>query len=185
MKGKLIIGLLIVGIVLFGWIQFYYLPKMDAAVEQEQLEQLEPETHQFSRVLKYENSYMGAAGNTINLIVNLPMSEIPKTFEQDPETFRFTINYEKGIEEIGAARVKKAILYNSTAVFTLIKNMETVEFHFTDKTYTVTRERVINWFGEDISPFIDEQVFEEKVQQPILENEQLTEWFDAYTGGES
>jgi len=185
MKGKLIIGLLIVGIVLFGWIQLYYLPKIDAALEQEQLDQLEPETHQFSLVLKYENSYMGAAGNTMNLIGNLPMSDIPKTFEQDPEAFRFTINYEKGIGEIGAMKVEKAILYNATAVFTLIQNMETIEFHFPDKTYTVTRKRVNNWFGEDVSTFIDEHVFEEKVQQPIINNEQLTEWFNAYIGRES
>lgn len=185
MKGKLIIGLFFVGFVLFVWVQFYYLPKMDAAVEQEQLEQLEPETHQFSWVLKYENSYMGAAGNNLNLIGDLPMSDLPKTFAQDPETFRFTINYEKSIDEIGASRVEKAILYNATAIFTLIKNMETVEFHFPDKTYTVTRKRVNDWFGTDILSFIDEQVFEEKVQQPIKNNEQLSEWLNAYVGGES
>ena len=67
MKFKVIIGLFIIGLLMFGWVQFYYLPKMEAADEQEQLEQLEPETHQFGWVLKYKNPYMGSAGNNINL----------------------------------------------------------------------------------------------------------------------
>ena len=74
MKLKVSIGLFIVGLVMFGWVQFYYIPKMEAADEQERLEQLEPETHQFSWVLEYKNPYMGSAGNNINLINNLPMS---------------------------------------------------------------------------------------------------------------
>lgn len=185
MKFKVIIGLLIVGVLLFGWFQFYYIPKMDAADEQELQGQLDPETHQFSWILKYENSYMGSAGNTINLINSLPMSEIPKKFQQDPEEFRFTVNYEVAFREIGKERVERAILYNATAVFALIKNMEIIEFDFPDQTFTVTRERVNDWFGEDLSTFKDVKVFKEKVQQPIINGNHLDKWFDAYIGGES
>ena len=184
MKLKVSIGLFIVGLLMFGTVQFYYIPKTEAADEQEQLEQLEPETHQFSRVLDYTNPYMGSAMNNINLINNLPMSDIPRMFQQDPDEFRFTVNYDKSVYEIGAKRVEKAILYNATAVFALIENMEIVNFNFTDQLYTVTRERVNDWFQEDVSTFKDERVFEEKVQRPIIQKERLAEWFDAYIEGQ-
>ena len=71
-------------------------------------------------------------------------------FQQDPEEFRFTVNYDESVDEIGVKRVEKAILYNATAVFALIENMEIVNFNFPDRTYTVTRERVNDWFGEDV-----------------------------------
>ena len=183
MKLKVALGIFIVGLVMFSWVQFSYLPKMEAADKQEQLAQLEPETHNFSRVLEYESPYMGSAGNNLNLIYGLPMSDIPRTFQQDPEQFKFTVHYEKSIEDIGVKRVEKAILYNSTAIFALIKNMEIVEFTFPDETYAVTRERVNHWFAEDISTFNDEEIFKRKVQQPIIEKNRLQEWFAIYTKG--
>ena len=81
------------------------------------------------------------------------MGDIPRMFQQDPEEFRFTVNYDETIDEIGVKRVEKAILYNATAIFALIENMEIVDFSFPDRTYTVTRKRVNEWFGEDVSTF--------------------------------
>lgn len=181
MKIKWIIGLFVVGLLLFGWVELYYIPKSEAKFEQEQAEQLEPETHDFSKVLQYEHLYMGNAGNNINLLSNLPMTDIPRTFEQDPDTYRFQVDYERAVEEIGEVRVGTAILYNATAMFALIENMETIDFNFTDHSYTVTRGRVNDWFGEDVLTFKDGQTFEQKVQRPIVQKEQLAEWFTAYT----
>ncbi|MCZ2257929.1 DUF4825 domain-containing protein [Sporosarcina sp. G11-34] len=183
MKLKISIGLLIVGLLLFGWVQVYYLPKIDALAEQKQLEQLEPETHHFSSMLEYANLYMGNSGNNTNLVNNLPMSDVFRLYEQNPDEFTFRINYDETVEGVGKERVEKSILYNATAIFTLIENMEIVEFSFVDDIYTVTRKRVNEWFDEDVSTFNDELVFEEKVQQPIIKKERLTEWFDAYIGG--
>ncbi len=183
MKFKWIVGLFITGLLLFGWVELYYIPKSEAKFEREQAEQLAPETHDFGKVLSYEHKFMGNAGNNINLMNNLPLADIPRTFAQDPETFRFQLNYEQSVEDIGKEKVEKAILYNATAMFALIENMETIVFHFTDASYTVTRERVKDWFGEDVLTFKDEQKFEEKVQRPIVQKERLVEWFAAYTQG--
>lgn len=182
-KLKISIALFAVGLLVFGWVQFVYVPKIDAKVEQEQLEQLEPETHHFDRVLKYEHAYMGSAGNNMNLVNNLPMSDVPRMFQQDPETFTFTVNYEETVGDVGKDRVEKAVLYNATAIFALIKNMETVEFSFADTTYSVTRKRVNEWLDEDVALFNDEKIFQEKVQQPIITKDKLAEWFVSYTEG--
>ncbi len=185
MKNKVIIGLLIVGLGLFAWMQKVYLPGQEKLQQVEELKQLNPETHLFEKVLQFENLYMGNAGNNMNLVNHLPMGDVPRLFQQDPDEFTFTVDYEMSVKEIGRERVEKAVLYNATAIFILIANMEVVKFAFSDQTYTVTRERVNNWFGEDIASFKDEKVFIKKVQQPIIERERLDEWFVAYTEGEN
>lgn len=185
MKNKVIIGLLIVGLGLFAWMQKVYLPGQEMLQQVEELKQLNPETHLFEKVLKFENLYMGNAGNNMNLINHLPMSDVPRLFQQDPDEFTFTVNYKMSVEEVGKERVEKAVLYNATAIFALIENMEVVKFAFSDQTYTVTRERVNNWFGEDVSSFKNENIFKEKVQQPIIAREQIEEWFVVYTEGEN
>lgn len=183
MKNKWIVGLLIVGLALFVWMQMVYLPGQEKLQEEEALKQLEPETHRFEEVVQYESPYMGNAGNNMNLVNHLPMSDVPRTFQQDPDEFTFTINYEVSVEEIGELRLEKAILYNATAIFALIENMEVVEFSFVDQMYRVTRERVNHWFEEDVASFKDAKVFTEKVQQPIIKRDCLGEWFAAYTEG--
>ncbi|MEK5037846.1 DUF4825 domain-containing protein [Sporosarcina sp. FSL K6-3457] len=184
MKNKVIVGLLIVGLGLFVWMQMVYLPGQEKIQQEEVLKQLDPETHLFEKVLQFENLYMGNAGNNMNLVNHLPMSDIPRMFEQDPDEFTFTMNYETSVEEIGEERVEKAILYNATAIFALIENMDIVEFEFVDQMFAVTRERVNNWFGEDVASFKNEKIFFKKVQQPIIARERLDEWFVAYTEGE-
>ena len=185
MKNKIIVGLLVVGLVSFTWMQMVYLPGQEKIQHEEMLKQLNPETHHFKKVLQYENLYMGNAGNNMNLVNYLPMSDVPKLFEQNPDEFTFTVNYEMSVKEIGKKRVEKAILYNATAIFALIENMDIVEFVFVDQTFKVTRDRVNNWFGLDVASFKDEKVFIEKVQQPIIARKRLDEWFVAYTEGES
>lgn len=185
MKNKVIIGLLIVGLGLFAWMQIVYLPGQERIQEEEELQQLNPETHHFDKVLQYENLYMGNAGNNMNLVNHLPMSDIPRSFRQNPDEFTFTVHYEMSVEEVGKERVEKAVLYNVTAIFALIENMEIVEFMFVDQTYTMTRERVNNWIGEDVASFKNEKIFKEKVQQPIIARERLEDWFVAYTEGDN
>jgi len=185
MKNKVIIGLLIVGIGLFALMQMVYLPGQEKIQQEEELKQLDPETHHFEKVLQFENLYMGNAGNNMNLVNHLPLCDVPRMFEQEPDEFIFTVNYEMSVKEIGRKRVEKAVLYNATAIFALIENMDIVEFAFVDQTFTVTRGRVNNWFGEDVASFKNEKVFIEKVQQPIITREHLDEWFVAYTEGES
>lgn len=184
MKNKLIAALFLVGLLLFFWMQKVYLPGQERIEGEVNLRQLDPETHDFEKVLKFKNPYMGNASNNINLNNNLPpLSDLRATFEQKPEEFKFIVNYVEPVGEIGEEKIVKAIIYNSTAFFVLINNLEILQFSFPDHTYTVTRERVNDWFGEDVTNFGDRKIFSQEVQQPLVEKEQLADWFDAYRGG--
>lgn len=139
---------------------------------QEDTDQLSVNTHHFKKILAYENDYMGDASNINNLFNHLPLSNYKGPIELDSENLIFTIQYD-------TASDKKAIIYNATAAFVLIKNLEKVSMHFSDQTYIVTRENVEEWFGRDFAKLLDPDVFEVKVQEPLLENNTDT-WLNQY-----
>lgn len=151
----------------------YVLSNNQKQVEQEDVEQQSVETHNFKKVLAYENDYMGNNSNITNLFNNLPLSNYRDLVELELDTFTFVVNYNTSSNE-------KTVIYNATAAFVLIKNLEIIDMRFSDQSYVITRENVEQWFGDDFDSLIDPAVFKEKVQMPIMEST-TTDWLDQYT----
>lgn len=151
----------------------YVLSNNQKQAEQVDIEQLSIETHNFNKVLAYENEYMGNNSNTINLFNNLPLSNYRGLVELEPDTFTLVVNYSSSGDE-------KTVIYNTTAAFVLIKNLEVIDMRFSDQSFVITRENVEQWFGADFDSLIDPAVFKEKVQQSLMENT-TTDWIDQYT----
>ena len=129
-----IVIVVILAISVFLWIQFFEVPnkmKISEANIQEN-----PETHDFEKVLEYENAFMGNASNTIHLFGNLPLSQRVGTFEMDSDTFLLIINYSYGEDE-SERMVQQSVIYNTTAAFVLIKNMQQVEMRFPNESFIV------------------------------------------------
>ena len=151
----------------------YVLSNNQKQVEQEDVEQLSVETHNFKKVLAYENQYMGNNSNITNLFNKLPLSNHRDLVELKPDTFTFVVNYNTSGDE-------KTVIYNATAAFVLIKNLELVDMRFSDQSYVITRENVEQWFGDDFDKLIDPAVFKKKVQNPLMESTG-SDWIDQYT----
>lgn len=171
--------LVVVGVSLFIWIQFFEVPNI-VRISEEKLQQ-DPETHDFEKVVTFEKMYMGDASNLNGLFNALPLNEYKGTIEMDSDVFSLIVNYETSAEEI-EEKAKQAVIYNTTAAFTLIDNLETVNLHFEDKSYTVTRDHVERWFGTTLIDFKEPEVFKEKVQNHL--NEDIDLLVIAYTEGE-
>ncbi|WP_391201327.1 DUF4825 domain-containing protein [Psychrobacillus sp. L4] len=179
MKNKWIIGLFVVGLIPFIWMQMVYFPGQEKLREEENLKQLDPETHDYEKVLKYENLYMGNASNDFNLFGNLPLKQHLGTFEIDSGHFLLITNY--GSSEGESERtIQQAVIYNTTAAFVLIKNLQQIEMRFPGKSFTVQRSNVEKWFNSNLSNLIDPVQFKEKVQEPLKKND-LDEWLATYT----
>ena len=165
---------LVVGIALVLLIGvFYVLSNNQKQVEKEDVKQLSVETHNFNKVLAYENDYMGNNSNITNLFNKLPLSNYKYTVELEPDTFTAAINYNRSSDE-------KAVIYNTTAAFVLIKNLEVIDMRFSDRSYVMTRENVEQWFGDDFERLIDPSIFKDKVQNALMEST-TTNWIDQYT----
>lgn len=91
----------------------------------------------------------------------------------EPDTFTAAINYNTSSDE-------KAVMYNTTAAFVLIKNLEVIDMRFSDRSYVMTRENVEQWFGDDFESLIDPSIFKDKVQNALMEST-TTNWIDQYT----
>lgn len=175
----MMILVVIIGVPLFIWIQFFEVPNK-VRIGEEKMQQ-DPETHVFEKVLSFEHAYMGDASNINELFSALPLNEYKGTLEMDPDTFSLVVNYRSAVEEM-EKQAKQAIIYNTTAGFTLIDNLETIDMKFEDKSYIVTRDYVEKWFGTTLIDFKEPEVFKQKVQDHLTED--IDPWLVAYTEGE-
>ncbi|WP_312113723.1 DUF4825 domain-containing protein [Brevibacillus reuszeri] len=156
-RHRSIIVLAITGIALFILIQGYIIPGNQAKEEQYQREQQSPITHDLGSILKYKNKYMGNASNLINLFQHLPLQSISKTFELDSDKLTLKVLYSKPASSVQEIELNRALLYNSLAAFALVDNLEAIEFHFADGTYTSTRAATKEAFGEQLSDLLTEE----------------------------
>ena len=101
----------------------------------------------------------------------------------DSEIYSLIVNYNTTTAELGR-KAEQGVIYNTTAAFTLIGNLQSVEMRFEDKSYTVTRENVEKWFGTTLVDFKDPELFKEKVQDKLKQVD-IDDWIMVYTEGES
>ncbi|KXH87137.1 DUF4825 domain-containing protein [Sporosarcina sp. HYO08] len=164
----LLLGIVAIAIPLFIWLQFFEIPNK-VEIGEERMQQ-DPEQHEFEKVLSFENDYMGNASNISNLFGALPLHQYKGTLALNPEHLSLTMNYEVSTDEL-QGKAEQAVIYNTTAAFVLIHNLEEIEMHFQDHSYIVTRENVAQWFGNDFQALLDPEVFKKEVQTPLVEGE--------------
>lgn len=168
---------MIFGILEMAAIEGYVKPEINRRHKKYALDQLDPITNDYKNIIKFKNKYMGNASNIINLNWNLPFSDIPMTFELFPDKFTLEINYKKNSQDIDSAKLEKALIYNSTANFMLIDNLKAIKFNFEEKSYTVKRDTVENWFGIKPEALQNEKLWNEKVQNRLKDESYVDKIF--------
>lgn len=175
--GKWIIILLGLGVTLFVFVQFYMIPKQNAANEKYILQQRRPLTHDFEYIIEYKHPYMGDASNISNLFNHLPLNEVKKDFELDSDHFAIIVNYHQKVTQLDLHIFQQSILYNSIAAFALIGNLEKIEYRFEDKSFVVQKQNVTKRYG-DLSQLIkNKEAWNEKVRNPLKDEKYVTESF--------
>lgn len=179
-KRRMIIGLIILLVVpLYIWIAYFEIPDK-AKVGEEKLQQ-DPMKHDFEQVHSFKSPYMGDAANINALFESLSINEYKGTIEMDSESFSLLVHYSVPSTEIEGL-VEQAVVYNTTAAFALIGNLQEIEMKFQDQSFTVNRESVKKWFGDEFPTLSEPSNFKEKVQQR-LDDSTIDEWLAAYTKG--
>lgn len=166
-QGKIIIALLVVGLALFISVQFIIIPKQNAVAEQYELDQRNPLTHDLENILKYKHPYMGSAGNLTNLFRRLPMTEAIKDFELLSDDLTLIVNYHLPIDTIGTKTVNQSLIYNSTAAFSLIGNLEKIHYNFSDKSFVIHRESVESLYDDFGKLTSSNEIWNQQVRNPL------------------
>jgi len=81
------------------------------------------------------------------------------------------VNYKDSIDNISEEEVVKALLYNSTAAFALIDNLEGVNYNFPGTNFMILRSDVEKWYGEKLLGLLKKDEWKSKVQDKLLDNE--------------
>ncbi|MBP1157383.1 MULTISPECIES: DUF4825 domain-containing protein [unclassified Paenibacillus] len=178
-RNKFIMGLIVVGIALFGMVQGIIIPQIAQNEQQYAAAQQDPLTHDFENILKYKNKYMGNAGNVSNLFRSLPLNNVDRSFQLYPDTYTVQVNYKESIGDIGEDQLDRGLIYNSTAAFALIDNLEAIHFHFSGASAKVLRSDVERWYGVKASTLAEQGNWRNRVQSKLVDEEYVRQCKEA------
>ncbi|WP_136607806.1 DUF4825 domain-containing protein [Paenibacillus dokdonensis] len=171
-KNKTILLLAVVGILLFTAVQGIALPQWDRNKQVYAAEQQSPLTHDLQSIMKYQSQYMGNSSNLSNLMHTLPLNEIRCTMELHPDSLTADILYHAETAGLNTERLERSLIYNATAAFALVDNLEQIRFKFDDRTYTAERSQLEEWYGKKLSSLTDSpKIWEPDVQEPLASHD--------------
>jgi len=197
-RNKLIITLFTFGVILFTIVQFIIVPKQKADEERYLSNQLEATTQDLNYIIDCKNLYLGNFSNTNDLFHKLPLSVNDMTFEifedltlkvEFKDTFlnvgkksieNKSVSEPSNVEELDniyKEEVYKSLIYNSTAAFALIDNLEGITYHFSDVEYTVKEKDIKNLYSE-FDNILNEDRWKEEVQSPLEDSIYIKENFE-------
>lgn len=87
------------------------------------------------------------------------------------------MNY-KDLSDVSPRQIQQSVIYNTTAAFVLIKNLEQIELRLPNETFLVNRSNVESVLG-NLDELLDPLLFEKEVQQR-LKTEEIEDWLDQY-----
>ena len=107
-------------------------------------------------VFQYKNAYVGDNSAVINIVNHSMQSDNFRGLELiTKETpYGIILNYDGSESE---KNDKKTVIYNATYLFALIQNAEWITFNFKHQEYKITKDALIEWYGEDFSTFQSEE----------------------------
>lgn len=180
MKTKLIIilCLIVAGVVMLTRMQGIVTPRV-AQDTRQAANRKDPLTQDFESISKYKSSYMGDASNLTGLFYELPLSDVEMSFKLFPETFTAEISYKAKASDLGDYFLDRAIIYNSTAAFTLIDNLEAVIFNFAGLPFKILRTDVEKWYGVELKTLAEKETWERTVRSKLNEEDYVQSCINA------
>ncbi|MBC8532205.1 DUF4825 domain-containing protein [Gehongia tenuis] len=166
-RNRVIILLAAAAILLTAIVYAYIIPAQDARTEAYNKAQKDPLTHDLGSILPYKSDYMGDAPNISQLLYRLPLADVPVSLELDSEHLWVQVHYEASSSDYKEEKLHQALVYNAAAIFSLIRNVNGVEFSFSDVTYRVARMDLMrNW---DISSeeLLDPETWKNQLQDRL------------------
>lgn len=172
------------GVVALCVIEFGFKANIRHQQQQYAVAQLNPQTNDFKNIVKFKNRYVGNISDDVNLNANLPLANVPHTFSIQPTTRELNVRFTKSEQDFGMAmsQFQASLVYNATANFALIDNLNAINFVFPDASYHVKRAQVQSWYGIVLSKLGNASTWKQKVQNKLSDSKYVTNTFQAFFG---
>lgn len=127
-------------------------------------------------LFKYKDSFVGDNSAVGNIVNQLQGAEHLKGFElkTKQKPYGIILNYDWSDTE---QNYKKTAIFNATFLFTLVQNLDWVNFNFANQEYKITKENLQNWYGEDLRKFNNEDDLKELTQKHLENEDKVNQLF--------
>ena len=127
-------------------------------------------------VFQYKNAYVGDNSAVINIVNHSMQSDNFKGLElKTKETpYGIILNYDGSESE---KNDKRTVIYNATYLFALIQNVEWITFNFNNQEYKITKDALIEWYGEDFSTLQSEKELKTLIQNNWDDEQRVNQLF--------
>nr|WP_285768121.1 DUF4825 domain-containing protein [Peribacillus sp. SI8-4] len=130
-------------------------------------------------LFQYKDSYVGdnsAVGNIVKeLAHNKKLNQI--SLETKKEPYGITLEYNDIEAEKVDKELKETVISNSTFLFALIKNVDWITFKFPDNGFSVTKEKLQDWYNNKLDGFENEQDLKNLIQEQLKSEESINQFF--------
>ena len=122
-------------------------------------------------LFKQQGTYLGDNSNVRDIVQQLPHGDQLKKMELSTKDkpYQLTLRY-AGYEE-GQVEQKsnRTAIYNATALFTLIPNVDHVNMTIEDASYHFTKQQLRDWYGKDFTAYDNEKALK-AYTKPFIED---------------
>ena len=122
-------------------------------------------------IKKYKNPYIGNNSNIGNLLNNLPLNEFGYVFKIDSKNLGLIINYNTTDWYNDNMYIEKSLIYNSVSIFSLIDNVQSIQYNFSGSSYTVTRRMIKESYPHFESVKENEKNFDQYLENKMNDDE--------------
>lgn len=127
----------------------------------------------------YKHSYVGDNSAVANIVKELAhhqeLHQIALETKQTPYGIHLTY---KDIEtENIEQEIKETVLFNATYLFVLVDNVDRITFTFPDYDYTVTRDQLEHWYGQNLSTIKQESDVKKLLQHHLKSETKINQFF--------
>lgn len=123
-------------------------------------------------LFEQQGTYLGDNSSVRDIVQQLPHGDQLKKMELSTKVkpYQLTLRY-AGYEE-GQVEQKsnRTAIYNATALFTLIPNVDHVNMTIEDTSYHFTKQQLRDWYGNDFATYDNEKALK-AFTKPFIEDE--------------
>lgn len=124
-------------------------------------------------IFQYQQSYVGdngAVGAIINALPH-PVQTEHFALQTSEEPYGIVVKYEPTDPTQIDDSFKELMLNNATYIFTLVHNADVVTFDYERIKYTLTRERLEEWYEQDLLKILNEELLTRLIEEQLTSHE--------------
>lgn len=123
-------------------------------------------------LFEQQDTYLGDNSNVRDIVQQLPHGDHLKKMELSTKEkpYQLTLRYGGYTEGQVEQKSNRTAIYNATALFTLIPNVDQVNMTIEDASYHFTKQQLRDWYGKDFTAYDNEKALK-AFTKPYIEDE--------------